>query len=140
MRTLAFLALLLSQSVSRQEPEAALAEAARLRELALYDRAEELLRRFLKATPTESQSQKVIPEFRVALCEVLLGARKFEELKSEAEILRRNPKTRVQGLAFLASAAWHAGLVPEAAEYCDEAERLPVDPGAPAESYRNLKR
>lgn len=140
MRTLAFLALLLSQSVSRPDPDAQLAEAARLRELALYDRAEEILRSFLKSTPTESQSQKLVPDFRIALCEVLLGARNFEELKAEAEILRRNPKTRLQGLAFLAAAAWHAGLVPEAAEYCDEADRLPADPAAPAEFYRQLKR
>jgi hypothetical protein len=140
MRSLAFLAVLLSQSVPRQDPETHLAEAARLRELALFDRAEEVLRAYLKAAPTDSQSQKFIPDFRIALCEVLLGARNYEELKAEAEILRRNPKTRIQGLAFLAAAAWHAGAVADAAEYCDEADRLPIDAGAPAESYRSLKR
>src|SRR5262245_61193653 len=91
-------ALTQSQVLPRPDPEH-LAEARRLAELALYDRAEEILRNFLKAAPAEPQFQKLIPDFRAALCEVLLAARKYDDLKAEAEALRRHPKTRVHALS-----------------------------------------
>ena len=131
MRIAAFLLVLLSQS-ARLDPDVQLAEAKRLGELALYDRAEEILRNFLKASPSEPQIQKMTPEFRAALCEVLLAARKYDDLKIEADPLRRNPKTRVHALSILAEAAWHAGQLAEATDFCDEGEKALADPASVA--------
>lgn len=139
MRGIAFLAVLLAQQAPRPDPDTQLAEAHRLRDLALYDRAEEILRGFLKAAPAESQGQRAAPEFRIALCEVLLAARKFDELKIEAEILRRNPRTKYQGLSLLAACAWHAGQVAEAKDYCDEADRIAAEPGSSPDHSRRLR-
>ncbi|HKS17457.1 MAG TPA: hypothetical protein VJU16_09110, partial [Planctomycetota bacterium] len=130
MRIAAFLLLLLSQAQSRVEPEAQLAEAKRLGEFALFDRAEEILRSYLKASPAEPQLQKMTPEFRAALCEVLLAARKYDDLKVEADPLRKNPKTRVHALSILAAGAWHAGQIAEALEFCDEGDKAAADPGS----------
>lgn len=124
MRAAALLLVLLGQHATRANPGDQLAEAQRLRELALHDRAEEILRIFIKAAPADSQVQRWIPEFRATLCEVLLEARKLEDLKTEADVLRRNPKTRFLGLTLMAAGAWHAGHVAEAKELCDEAAKL----------------
>ena len=131
---MSFTALLLvlltqSQVLPRPDPDT-LAEAKRLAELALYDRAEDILRAFLKAAPAEPQVQKMIPEFRAALCEVLLAARKYDDLKAEAEALRRHPKTRVHALSLLAAGAWHSGQAGEAVELCDEGEKAAADPSS----------
>ena len=124
------LALAAVQAPPRRTPDQQLYEANRLSELALYDRAEELLRNFLRTAVSDSQLQKAIPEFRAALCEVLLAARKHDELKVEAETLRRQPRTKVHALSLLAAGAWHSGQIAEAMEYCDEADKAEDDPSA----------
>ncbi len=135
------LLLVLLQGQQRVDPDAQLGEAIRLRDLALYDRAEEILRVFLRTAPVDSQLQRYIPSFRAALCEVLLGARKFEELKIEAEPLRKHPKTRLQGLSLLAAGAWHSGQIAEAQELCDEGDKAAADPASDAspEHRRRLR-
>src|SRR5688572_30031629 len=116
MRVVAVLAAaLLSQQAPRIEQ---LQEAHRLRDLALYDRAEEVLRVYLNKSAGDSQAQKVVPEFRAALCEVLLAARKYDELKAEGEVLRRHPKSKFTAATLLAAGAWHSGKVAEAKEFC----------------------
>jgi len=128
MRVAAVLLALFLQHQGRPGVETQLAEAHRLKDLALFDRAEAILRDFLKVAPQDPQVQKSVPEFRVALCEVLLGARKYAELKTEAEVLRRHPKSKIQALSLLAAGAWHSGQVAEASELCAEADKVPADP------------
>lgn len=130
--------VLLAQHPPRVEQ---LAEAQRLRDLALYDKAEAVLRTFLKTVSGESQAQRAVPEFRAALCEVLLAARKYDELKAEGEVLRRHPKSKFHALTLLAAGAWHSGLVAEAKDLCDEADKAAADPasGATPELLRRLR-
>ena len=134
----ALLFVLVAQHPPRVEQ---LAEAQKLRDLALYDRAEAVLRTFLKTVSGESQAQRAVPEFRAMLCEVLLAARKYDELKVEAEVLRRNPKSKFHGLTLLAAGAWHSGSVAEAKDLCDEADKVAADPaaGATPELARRLR-
>jgi hypothetical protein len=139
MRAVAVLALaLLSQHATRYEQ---LAEAHRLRDLALYDRAEEVLRGFLNKSAGDPQAQKIVPEFRAALCEVLLAARKYDELKTEGEVLRRHPKSKFLAITLLAAGAWHSGKVAEAKDLCDEADKAAAEPAAVAstDSLRRLR-
>jgi hypothetical protein len=139
MRIAAFLAVLALQAAPRLDPGQQLAEANRLRDLALHDRAEAILRAFIKAAPGDSQLTRWILEYRAVLCEVLLSSRQLDDLKIEAEVLRRNPDFRIQGLSFLAAAAWHSGAVAEAQEFCAEADRI-VDKGAGDEEFRRRLR
>ena len=141
MNAAALLLVLLVQGERRADPGDHLAEANRLRELALFDRAEEILRSFLRTAPADPQTQRRIPDFRAALCEVLLGGRKYDELKNEAQALRLNPRWRVDACALLAAGAWHAGQVEEAQAACDDGDKAAAEAGsaASAEGRRRLR-
>ena len=139
MRIAAFLAVLAFQAAPRLDPGQQLSEANRLKDLGLHDRAETVLRAFIKAAPGDSQLQRWILEYRAVLCDVLLGARKLDDLRIEAEILRRNSEFKVAGLSFLAAAAWHSGAVAEAEEFCAEADRVQDKGIGDGESRRRLK-
>ncbi len=140
MRVAVLLLALLNQQ-ARTTPDQQLIEAHRLRELALYDRAEEILRAFLRTAPTDPQLQKSVPDFRVALCEVLLAARKYDELRLEADVLRKQGRTRVHALSILAAGAWHSGQLGEALDFCNEGDKAAADPalGATADDRRRLR-
>ena len=135
------LVALYSQHQQRPTADQQLIESQRLRDLALFDRAEEILRAFLRAAPADPQQQKSVPQFRAALCELLLAARKYDELKVEAEPIRKQGRSRVHALSLLAAGAWHSGQAAEALELCDEADKAALDPTSDitADQRRRLK-
>jgi len=125
---------LLVQADRADDPTRLPPEVQRLCDLALHDRAEETMRETIRKALVDPQYQKHVPKLRAALCEILLAARRFPELKQEAEVLRQNKDPQLKALAssFLAVAAWRAGEIPEALKACDEAEKAASDRSATA--------
>jgi hypothetical protein len=133
--TALFLALaLLLQGDPADDPTRPPREVQRLRDLALHDRAEEAMREALRKVLADPQQQRHVPRHRAALCEILLEARKFPELKQEAEPLRQNrdPQLKALGWSFLAVVAWRTGEIPDALKACDEAEKAASERSANA--------
>jgi len=135
-----FLALF-TQGDRRDDPEARLKEALRLRDLGIHERSEELIREALRILIGDPQRPKDLPKYRAALCEILLSARKYPELMIEAGPLRQSPRTRAHGCSLMACAAWKTGNAAEALASCDEGDRAAADPsgGASPEVRRRLK-
>ncbi|HTF55854.1 MAG TPA: hypothetical protein VK661_01175 [Planctomycetota bacterium] len=141
MTAAVLLLALFTQGDRRDDPEARLKEALRLRDLGIHERSEELIREALRIVIGDPQRPKDLPKFRAALCEILLSARKYPELMIEAAPLRQNPRTRAHGCSLVACAAWKSGNAADALAACDEGDRAAADPsgGASPEVRRRLR-